>query len=74
MLPTILLSLVLTASRADAVAPLQAPDQPLAASDAVDETRPVDVPAPSEKALVFHRSGNVLWAVNQVWSLLMLTS
>jgi Zn-dependent protease with chaperone function len=41
-------------------------------SAAVDETAPVEVPAPSEKALQYHRSGNVLWVVDIVWSFAML--
>jgi len=43
-----------------------------AASAAVDETAPVAVPEPSEKALRYYRSGNVLWVVDIVWSLAML--
>src|SRR6476660_3245477 len=39
---------------------------------AVDETAPVAVPEPSEQALQYHRSGNVLWVVDIVWSLAML--
>src|SRR5262245_60380011 len=34
---------------------------------AVDETQTVQVPPPSEKALQYYRSGNVLWVVDQVW-------
>jgi len=51
------------------------PVQASAASEptaAVDETVPVEVPAPTEKALQYHRSGNVLWVVDIVWSLAML--
>ncbi len=32
---------------------------------------PVAVPPPSEKAVRYHRSGNVLWFVDQVWGLLV---
>jgi STE24 endopeptidase len=39
---------------------------------AVDETVPVPVPEPSEKALAFHRTGNRLWIVDQIWSFLLL--
>ena len=47
-------------------APVQ--DSPsAAASTTVDETAPVAVPEPSEKALQYYRSGNVLWAVDIVW-------
>ena len=39
---------------------------------AIDETQPVAVPSPTEKALQFHRSGNLLWIVDQAWGVLML--
>ncbi len=32
---------------------------------------PVPVPEPSEKALSYYRSGNVLWAVGLVWGILL---
>ena len=38
----------------------------------IDETQPVAVPPPSEKALQFSRSGNLLWIVDQTWGILML--
>ena len=34
----------------------------------IAETVPVDVPEPTAKALQHHRSGIVLWVVDQVWS------
>ncbi len=34
---------------------------------------PVAVPAPSEKALRYHRSGNVIWAVEQLLGLALPT-
>jgi Zn-dependent protease with chaperone function len=39
---------------------------------AVDETAPVAVPPPSDKALRFHRSGNLLWIADEIWSVLLL--
>src|SRR5438132_1273599 len=48
------------------------PTQPAPATSTIDETAPVEVPAPTEKALRYYRSGNVLWVVNIVWSLAML--
>jgi STE24 endopeptidase len=42
------------------------------APPAIDETQTVPVPPPGEKALQFHRSGNVLWFADQVWSIAML--
>src|SRR5262249_35393112 len=35
------------------------------------ELRPVAVPKPSEKALQYYRSGNWLWALDQVWAILL---
>ena len=35
------------------------------------DTSPVAVPEPSEKAMSFYRSGNVLWLVSKVWGLLV---
>ena len=32
---------------------------------------PVPVPPPSEKAVRYHRSGNVMWIVDQLWGLLI---
>ena len=41
-------------------------------SPAADELRPVPVPEPSEKAMQYYRSGNVLWFVEQAWSIAVL--
>jgi Zn-dependent protease with chaperone function len=38
-------------------------------ASAVDPEGPVVVPAPSEKALRYHRSGNVIWALEQLLAL-----
>ncbi|NUM54435.1 MAG: M48 family metallopeptidase [Candidatus Hydrogenedentes bacterium] len=35
------------------------------------EKGPVVLPPPSEKAVQFYRSGNVLWAIREVWDLLV---
>jgi Zn-dependent protease with chaperone function len=37
-----------------------------------DETAPVAVPEPSEPAMRYYRSGNVLWFVEQAWSIAVL--
>jgi Zn-dependent protease with chaperone function len=37
-----------------------------------DETAPVAVPEPSERAMRYYRSGNVLWFVEQAWSIAVL--
>ena len=37
-----------------------------------DETAPVAVPEPSEQAMRYYRSGNVLWFVEQAWSSVVL--
>ena len=56
--------------------PRQLPSQPpgtevgqLQAMTLEDETLPVRVPEPSEQAMRYYRSGNVLWFVEQVWSI-----
>ena len=36
---------------------------------APDDSAPVPVPEPTEKAIRFHRSGNVLWCIRTVWEL-----
>ena len=43
------------------------PDVPLD-----DETAPVRVPEPTEQAMRYYRSGNVLWFVEQLWSVAVL--
>src|SRR6478672_1245171 len=37
-----------------------------------DETAPVAVPEPTEQAMRYYRSGNVLWFVEQAWSIAVL--
>lgn len=46
----------------------QAPSQAPAAQA---PSAPVPVPAPSEKAMRYYRSGNVLWAIDTLWGLLV---
>jgi len=48
-----------------------APQTPLEGASATEasEDGPVDVPAPSEKALRYHHGNNAIWAVEQVLSL-----
>jgi STE24 endopeptidase len=38
----------------------------------VDENAPVEVPPPSDKAMAYYRSGNVLWVINLIWSIALL--
>jgi STE24 endopeptidase len=40
-------------------------------ANAMHDTSPVAVPEPSEKAISFYRSGNVLWCVGTAWKLLL---
>src|SRR5439155_2752769 len=40
-------------------------------SVAGEDEAPVPVPEPSERALQYYTSGNVLWVMDQVWSLLI---
>src|SRR4051794_20533882 len=56
---------------------LQAPAPPVATPSAtatIDETAPVGVPDPGEKALQYYRSGNVLWVVDQVFGIAVLVA
>jgi STE24 endopeptidase len=41
---------------------------PEAGTEARDESQPVAVPAPSTLALRYHRTGNWLWGVDQLWT------
>ncbi len=43
-----------------------------AAADGLDEGNPVPVPEPSALALRFYRTGNWLWAFDEVWTLAVL--
>jgi Zn-dependent protease with chaperone function len=43
----------------------------LAQAASAGDRRPVEVPAPSEKALRYYRSGNIIWAVEQILALLV---
>ena len=82
---TLLLSLVLTVAASVVAAsaiqePGAVPGSAAAArldtvppSLAIDETQTVPVPPPSDKALQFHRSGNLLWIVDQTWQIVMLS-
>jgi len=53
----------------DTSAMMTAPPDSAAAQS--DSNAPVPVPAPSEKAMRYYHSGNVLWFVNLFWSLLI---
>src|SRR5947208_2157993 len=44
---------------------------PAASAPAAPSGAPVAVAAPSEKALRYHRSGNVLWGIDTLWGLLV---
>jgi len=58
---------------ADTVRALPAPPTAAAASPApaAADTGAVAVPAATEKALRYHRSGNLLWVVDTLWALLL---
>lgn len=57
-------AVVARAARAPAPPPPPPPAPPEAAEPAARST-PVEVPPPSEKALRYYRSGNIIWAVEQ---------
>jgi STE24 endopeptidase len=52
------------------VQPAAAVQEP--AAGPVDETQPVAVPEPSELAVEYYASGNLLWVADQAWSILVL--
>jgi len=60
-----------TASAAAQPPELGLPPQ-ISAMTLEDETAPVRVPEPSEQAMRYYRSGNVLWFVEQAWSIAVL--
>src|SRR5262249_51214613 len=43
-------------------------ESPAAAHAAVDELQPLAVPAPTAKAVQYHRTGRCLWALFQLWT------
>ena len=57
------------------LAQAQAPTRVVVADPVFDTasgpSAPVTVPEPSEKALRYHRSSNVLWAISTIWGLLV---
>jgi Zn-dependent protease with chaperone function len=52
--------------------PASPPPSPPSAAPAVSETTPVAVPPPTDKALQYYRSGNVLWVVDQLFAFALL--
>jgi STE24 endopeptidase len=50
----------------------QAIDTAQTAAASAGEAAPVAVPAATEKAMQYYRSGNVLWVIDLVWSIAML--
>jgi Zn-dependent protease with chaperone function len=68
---SLLLSFLLLSASPLAAQP--AADAPPAASAAAQDSpsQPVPVPRPSEKAMRYYRSGNVLWVVVTLWGLLV---
>jgi STE24 endopeptidase len=58
---------------ADAGAPSRAAPAGVGGIPSPDDSAPVPVPEPSEKAVRFHRSGNALWCVRTAWELFVPT-
>jgi STE24 endopeptidase len=50
------------------------PSSSVTDAGSVDETEPVAVPPASEQALAYYRSGNVLWVIDQLWSIAVLVA
>jgi Zn-dependent protease with chaperone function len=66
-----LLALSLASGSAGSLAAAQEPSVPPAAAAAPGETGPVAVPEPTEKAMRYYRSGNVVWVVDTLLGLLV---
>ena len=72
MRTALLLSLaVVVGALAVAAQPPQTIPRP--AETTVDESQPVEVPAPSAQAVDYYQSGNWLWVFDQIWSFGLLT-
>jgi Zn-dependent protease with chaperone function len=65
----LLLILALSAAPALLAQPMEG--TPAASSSAASSQQPVPVPQPSEKAMRYYRSGNVLWGIDTLWGLLV---
>jgi Zn-dependent protease with chaperone function len=52
-------------------APPDAANEAEGATDPSTDQSPVPVPVPSEKAMQYYRSGNLLWGFRQIWGLLI---
>jgi Zn-dependent protease with chaperone function len=61
-----------TGAESSPVARPAAPEATPAAVDGLDERTPVSVPEPSALALRFYRTGNWLWAIDELWTLAVL--
>jgi len=66
------LAVTSTAAGAQPALPASEPQASTPVASTVDETIRVDVPPPTEQALQYYRTGNWLWALDQVWSFLTL--
>src|SRR6266496_618644 len=66
----LLVETALCGATADASDPSRAAPVSVGGIAAPDDSAPVPVPEPSEKAVRFHRSGNVVWCVRTSWDLL----
>jgi STE24 endopeptidase len=64
-------ALLLAPSSSHAQQPAAPAQGPASATAAPPASAPVPVPPPSEKAMRFYRSGNVLWVIATIWGLLV---
>ena len=55
--------------KADGPAPVAVQASEASPVAEVDESRPVEVPVPSEKAMTFYRTGMRFWAFNRIWAI-----
>lgn len=72
MLTVLFFALALGSGAAGAQPIDAAPRAAFPPTTAADETAPVAVPEPSEQAMQYCRSGNMLWLAEQAWSIAVL--
>src|SRR5918996_1953344 len=69
LLLTVTLLILAAVSPAAAQPPAPAPGAPQAQAADSSGAGPVTVPPPSDKAMRYYRSGNVLWVISTLWGL-----
>jgi STE24 endopeptidase len=68
---TICFGVSAVAAATEAAQPQSAPTTPAVSAASTDADAPVQAPQPSEKAMRYYRSGNVLWIIQVAWGLIL---